>query len=286
MHFGGPVVPVEGQPAKWRRRTSWSREVAPQHGAYLGDVRRLGKTLHDDHRAYRRQARADLLQPVETVVLATAVPIAIGRDENLRPDLPEPVEHATAAEIGRRRGVHRADRCGRQRSDVGLGDVRQPGRDDVASLDTCVEECVRDRGYLASQLRPRRDRSGAVFSSKQQSRDVVGAREHRLSDVQRGVREETCIADIRRADERPTALVADDGSEIPDRRPEIAGTVERESLQGWEIRELDVVPARYEVPKRRHARCCHPPCGRRPQQVAVGHAVLGPTHKLMPPSTA
>ena len=107
----------------------------------------------DDRRRQARQRGADgghLIGPVDRAV---AVPVAVDREQHLRLDLAEPVDHAAGAELRRAARPDRAERRGRQERDHRLRHVREVGGHPVAA--------ARRRG----RCRPARARATASRSS-------------------------------------------------------------------------------------------------------------------------
>ena len=107
--------------------------VVERHGLE-GELAARGP-LGGDRVLERRQAgldRGDLLAPVDRLA---AVRVAVDRDEHLRLDLREAVDHAARAELRRDAGPDRAEAGRGEEADQRLGDVREVGHDAVAAAD-------------------------------------------------------------------------------------------------------------------------------------------------------
>ena len=76
----------------------------------------------------------DLRDARKRVVRLAVVVIALDREQHLRLDLAEAVEHALCAEVGRAGRPDRAEAGSRQHENDGLGHVRHERRDAVAFL--------------------------------------------------------------------------------------------------------------------------------------------------------
>ena len=151
--LGSPVVPgrvedpervVEGDLLELERR---------------GLGQQLVPARRDHHRVLeRRDRRRDLANALAAVEVLAAVAVAVGREQHLRLDLGEAVDHGRGAELRRAARPDRADaRRGQQRDDR-LRRVRQVGHHAVAAPDP---EPAQPRGaarHLVASARPRRPR--------------------------------------------------------------------------------------------------------------------------------
>jgi len=90
---------------------------------------------HDHDMLQARQRIHQVADDGAAVEILAAVAVAVDREDHLRLDLAEAVDHALRAEVGRTTRPHRADRCRRQQRYRGLGNVRHVGDDTVARLD-------------------------------------------------------------------------------------------------------------------------------------------------------
>jgi hypothetical protein len=133
--------------ARELERLAVAEEVRP---AVLADaqIRQPDRVL--DGRQLREEALDDLA-PVE---VPAAVAVAVDREEDLRLDLGEAVDHAAQPELGRRARPDRPERGGGQEGDDRLGDVRQVGDDAVALPHAEPAQAGRAALDLLAQLGP------------------------------------------------------------------------------------------------------------------------------------
>ena len=121
-----------------------------------------------------------------------AVAVAVDRQQHLRLDLGQPVDHRRDPELGRTARPDGADRRRRQQRDERLGDVRGVGDDSVTALDTEGAEPGRHSGHVVAQLGPRQLGARARLAAGGDG-DVVGAlvrrRERVLGVVEGAARE-------------------------------------------------------------------------------------------------
>ena len=102
----------------------------------------LAEIVDDDDVPRRRKLVDDRLQLVQKPDRLAVVPIAVDRHEHLGLDLPEAVEHAALAEVGRAGRPDRADRGRRQHQRDRVRTVRQHGGDAVADADAGRAQCL------------------------------------------------------------------------------------------------------------------------------------------------
>ncbi len=159
------------------------------------------------------------------------VPVAIDGEEHARLDLPEAVEHAAHAEIGRARRPHRAEAGAAQHRDDGLGHVGNVGGDTVARGDAVGLQRRRDAGGGGATSSALRNAARAlVFAAEHERVGRTGraiAREQVLGEIEAGVRKPSRAGHFVAVDERALAALADDAAEIPDRPPEWLALVVR-----------------------------------------------------------
>ena len=150
--LGSPVVPArveDPQRVVERHRLELERAVPeeavlPAAAVEVAERDRLG----------RRSPRAIAATVGAPVEVLAAVAVAVDREQHLRLDLREAVDHAAAAELGRRRRPDRAERGrGEERRDR-LRDVRQVGRDAVAAARRRARPAPRGSPPCARAARP------------------------------------------------------------------------------------------------------------------------------------
>ena len=108
-------------------------DVGPRHGdAQAVQVGGLSSERDHDRRPDARDRLDDLPRLRERIVQASAVEMTVGDDEDLRLDLPEAIDHALHAKVGRARRPHPADRGRAERGHDSFGDVRQERGDAIA----------------------------------------------------------------------------------------------------------------------------------------------------------
>src|SRR5207249_2765589 len=94
----------------------------------------------------------DVRELARAVEVAPAVAVPIHRDEDLRFELAEAVDHRARSEVRRAARPDRAEAGGREQRDDGLGDVRQIRDDAVAARDAESYESGTDGGDLSREL--------------------------------------------------------------------------------------------------------------------------------------
>ena len=122
-----------GDRSRERRRIEGGVGVRQQHGA-----------------RHRRQLGEDAAHRLEAIEVATAVAIAVDREQHLRLDLGEAVDDAPGAELGRRARPDRSEAARGQERDQRLRDVRHVGDDAIAALDA---ETAQPGGHARDGLR-------------------------------------------------------------------------------------------------------------------------------------
>ena len=140
-----PQRMVEGQ----RGKRQLPRAEEPVLPARLLEVAELHDALE------RRDRVGDPLDHRPAVEVLATVAVAVDREQHLRLDLREAIDHAARAELGRCRGPHGADRCAREQRRNRLGDVRQVRDNAVAGLHSGRPQPRGDRGGVRAQLAPR-----------------------------------------------------------------------------------------------------------------------------------
>ncbi len=100
----------------------------------------------------RRQLREDAAHDVEAVEVLAPVPVAVDREQHLRLDLGEAVDHAARPELGRGARPDRADARRREERDQCLGDVRHVGDDAIAAAHAERAQPGRGAGDFGGQL--------------------------------------------------------------------------------------------------------------------------------------
>jgi hypothetical protein len=207
-----------------------------------------------------------LAAPVE---FPAAVLVAAGRDQDLRLELAEPVQHAPPAEV---RGHARPDRADARRGehrDDGLGDVRQHGRHAVTWLDAQVPQPGGEDPDPGREVVPvqRRDRGALRGVVK---RDLAGTlvAQHVLGVVEGGAGEPLSARHRAAAEDRGGRGAAEDAVVVPDRLPERVDVGDRPLPQGVVAAEVQAAGFRQPPREGGDPGLLHPARGWRPQQVA------------------
>ena len=139
-----------------------------------------------DNGFHGRQAIGDLRETRQRVMGLAVVVIAFHGKQDRRFDLAEAVKHALGSEVRRTRRPDRANACGGQHENDGIGKIGHERRNAVATPDTVGLECLDGPGHGVVQLgvaeppadpvfAPEHDR-GPVVSSPQQVLGIVQAR--------------------------------------------------------------------------------------------------------------
>ena len=136
-----PERVVEGE----RRRTRARESAGPEEARPPSRCRRGSRSRTVRSSPGISAAIASTI--VGAVEVAPAVAVAVDREQDLRLDLREAVDHAAGAELRRRRGPDRAQRGGGEEGGDRLEDVRQVGGDAVALAD--AERAPGRRGSAA-----------------------------------------------------------------------------------------------------------------------------------------
>ena len=149
---------------------------------------------HDDHLSHRRECGSDGRQAIDTIERLAAVGVAVGGEQEHGLDLPETVNDAVDAEVGRRRTEHRPDRCRREHDHHRLGNVGHPRRHPVTRLHTSCTHGTREVDDRATNLCPRDGAplAGALVHADVHPGLLVGTPtvEDHFGDVESGVGEE------------------------------------------------------------------------------------------------
>ena len=174
-------------------RNRLEREL-PGLGEEVGPRSRVGHRVLGvgdvDDVLERGEGRADqgeLLAPVEAPV---AEAVAADREQDLRPELPEAVDHATGAELGRNARPDRSEaRSGGERNER-LGDVREVRGDEIALADAEAYEPCACPGDLVAQLAEGQLERGAGLTLRDDRNGICifGLTEQVLGEVERRTR--------------------------------------------------------------------------------------------------
>jgi hypothetical protein len=224
-----------------------------------------------DDRLEAREPCADLGDLLAAVDQLLAVAVTGDGEEHFRLELPEPVEDAADAELGRTRRPDRAEARGREERDERLRDVRQVRDDPVTGTDAETLEAhagasdllpkIAERQlHRLARLRVRDDRDGV---------DVLVTAEHVLRVVQPCTREPLRAGHLARAEHPLVRGVRADLVEVPDRGPEGLEVGDRpapELLVAGEV-ESALAAQPLEIAPELEALACV--CRRLPQDVAL-----------------
>ena len=170
------------------------------------------------------------------------MPVAVGGDQDPGFDLPETIQHAPHAEIGRGGGKDRAERSGGQQGDHGLGHIRQPGRHAVAGRDARGLERGRERRHLAVERVMRECAIDPVLAPKDQRVGLVPAAQQVFRVIQSGFREPLSPRHPLAMRENGARPLADDRAIIPYGRPKGGRLANRPMVQGRVVGRREVGP--------------------------------------------
>ena len=162
--LGSPVVPEENRThSGWPNgtcSTAYSAAPTPGWSSSSSQAARavhsasLARPRHADDQRRPGQPGDDLAQLAAAAELLAAVAVAAGAEQNLRLQLPEPVQRPPPAVVGRAAGPDRADADGGQHRDDRLRDVRQVGRHPVPRPHAQVPQPGAEDPHRAAQLGP------------------------------------------------------------------------------------------------------------------------------------
>ena len=235
--FGSPVVPElysthsgwsNGSCAKLERASSLEERVR-----HLAQCRRGRAERERARRSSDGSSDAARLHPSRRSKSLPAVAVAVDREQHLRLDLREAIDHAARRRIGRARRPDGADRRARQERRHGLGDVRHVRGDAVALGSTPSVRRPRrsPRSRAASRPSvhsPRRPELGGV---KQSGRGIILAPEDVLGVAQPRPGEPLGPGHLQTAEHALAGDREPDVEERDDRRPEPLDVVDRPSPQ-------------------------------------------------------
>ena len=175
-----------------------------------------------EHLLDGRELREKLGHPRQRVEFPVLVVVAVGAKEHLGLDLPEAVDNAGRAKVGRTRSPHGAERGCRQHGDDRLGHVGHEPGDAISGLDSGMPQGGGHRRYLIPELVPA-DASGDAAFSLKDDRFVGTCTAQKVGgEVESRVGKEDRIEHVAAVDEHPLApLCRDHLAEVPHRLPEI-----------------------------------------------------------------
>ena len=201
----------------------------------------------------------DALDGLAAVEVAPVVAVAVDRQQHLRLDLGEAVDHRTRPEVRRAARPDGADRRRGQEAGHRLRDVRHVGGHPVALLDAERAQPRRHARRLPAQLAPRPLAQLAQLGGvDDRHRAVVLAAEQVLGVVDPRAREPLGARHLRRG--QHVVIAALDAEEVPDRGPEAVEVLDRPAPQ------LVVAPVAALAHEAGHQRALHPLGRRLPQQ--------------------
>ena len=248
--------------------------VRPQRGV-AQPVRDRGRVDigHQDGPAEARQPGLNLGQPPVGVEDLAVVVIAVGREQHSRFDLPQAVENARGAVVGRAGGECRADRDGRERDDHRLRYVGHVGGHPVARADAIGLHRRRQRGHPPVQRRPAHLLPAANLVAEDQRRAVVAPAHQVFGEVEPRIGKEARLPHARAGVQN--ALAAGLGNRllpVPPGVPEGLHVVDRplpQVLHAGEVEAAVVLQpgAEFRQPGAGHA------LGRRRPHGFAGHAL-------------
>ena len=212
--FGSPVVPLTRTARRAGGRTAPARRRA----------RRPRRPLGRDRRARASAARRGSPRPprARSIALA-AVHVAVDREQHLRLDLREAVDHAARAELGRDAGPDRAEAGGGQERDERLGDVRAGRRRRGRPSRRRAAAARRARRATCSRSSLNVSSNGSRVCERATTATLVAVVQHVLGVVERRAREPLGAGHLPRAEH---ALgVALELVEVRDRLPEPSRSV-------------------------------------------------------------
>jgi hypothetical protein len=184
------------------------------------------------------------------VRLAT-IEVPVSGNQNPRLNLPEAIEHALNAEIGRAGRPHGADRGAPERRDHRLRKVGNEPRDAIASLDARPSQGFRKTSGVSSKFARADGPMHLVLAIENQRRAIVVAAQQVLGEVEPGAREEPRAGHAIEALGDVRAFRAANACEIPDRGPERIRPFERELIERGVVAQADPPPVLERVSERR-----------------------------------
>src|SRR5688572_27912960 len=194
-------------------------------------ARRRAEIVDDYALLDARQPLQHLARLLLRVELLAAVDVAIGAEKDFGLDLPEAVEHALHAEVGRAARPDRAEARGREERGGRFGYVRQVARDPVALFHAGVGESLSDPRHEVVKLALREATLHAVLAPERDRRGCVALAQQVLRIVEASVGEPACARHAVGVDEAPIAHLAAHLGEAPHQLPEIRALLDRPAVQ-------------------------------------------------------
>jgi len=213
-------------------------------GTHRAQARPAVEVGHEDDRAHAGQLPHELANHVAPVEVLAAVAIAVDREQHLRLDLPEAVEHAHRPHVGRRARPDRAQARGRQQRDHGLRNVRHVRDAAIAGGDAEPLQRRGERAGLRAQAIPADLGARLQFRLEHQRRTIgVGVhprrREQVLGVIERFAFEPARAGHLARRQSSRTGRVGDHASPLVERLPEILEVLDRPGPQRLVVGERE-----------------------------------------------
>ncbi len=221
--------PLEGERLRRERLEERCKRLRARHACRHGI--RLAEIGHDHDLAGRRQLAGDRLQLVGDFDLLAVVPVAVDGHEYLGLDLPEAVEHAALAEVGRARREDGAERGDRQHQRDGFRQVGQHGGDAVA-----LSHARRGKRLLQArdqrvEFVPGEPGGDLVLAAEDHGVAAAGRLQQVFREIDFGVGKKLRPGHAVAVDQPALALVADHPVDVPDEVPERAALADRPVMQ-------------------------------------------------------
>ena len=228
---------VEGQPGEvdFAGLEGVDEGVEGDHGGDFGRTAgapRGAQVRHHHRPLHRRQPFEDRRDARQRIVAPAAVAVAVGHEEEAGADLPETVDDALGAEVGRGSGEDGADRGGGEEDHHRLGHIGEQRGDPVTGADPGFAHGLGEARGEVVQLPPAHRPAPAVLGGGDDGRLVGAAAQEVLGEVEPRVREVAGAVHSVALDEDPLALVADDAAPVPHRAPEQLLLLDRPAPEG------------------------------------------------------
>ncbi len=233
---------VERQPREGQRRRRFGRAhvVAPRDAARQARGVHGGVLARHQHHALDfRNARGDLADPRQAVDTRSCIAVRRRGQQHAGPDLPEPVEHAGHAEVGRAAGPDGPDAGRGEHQDHRLRHVGHERGHAVAGPDAVGAQRGGGAGHGLPQLAVGQGAGAPVLSPRDDGRMVVVVAQQILGEVELRA-QEPGGAELRRGRRHSVApdehgvpvpvagdVFGDHAAETPHRRPEVLAPLHR-----------------------------------------------------------
>src|SRR5688572_28395071 len=168
-----------------------------------------------------------------------AVVVPVGSDEQPRLDLAESIEHALYAEVGRTRRPRGSNRGAAERRHNRFRNVGDEARNAIAGLNARSPQRICESSDFTPELARADGPMDPVFTVENQRRSIVGAAQQVLGEVEPGAGKEARAGHALEALGDAPAPGPANVREIPDRRPELVGPIQRELIERGVVAQAD-----------------------------------------------